>query len=336
MPYIIAEAGVNHNGSLERAFELVKSAKKAGADCIKFQTFKAKDLVTKVSPKANYQLKVTSKEESQLEMLKKLELDQGSFVQIKEFCKKNNIDFLSTPYNFEDVDFLCSLNVKSLKIASGQITELPFIEYVAKKNLKTFISTGMAYLKDVLKVIEIFKKENNENLIILQCTTNYPSKIEDANINVIKTLKKIDGIEVGYSDHVVENYACLAAVSIGVHTIEKHFTLDKNLPGPDHSSSLDPEEFKNLVSEIKKIEKALGSYDKTPSVSEKKNIFGMKRSLLYKHRLKKGKVLEISDFAFKRPFDGLSPNEIEYFIGKKLNKDVNQDTKVDYGDISIK
>ena len=336
MTYIIAEAGVNHNGSLKRALELVKSAKRSGANCIKFQTFKAENIVTSSSPKADYQLKVTEKEESQLEMLKKLELDKDSFIQIKKFCDKNNIDFLSTPYNFEDVDFLCSLNVDSLKIASGQITELPFIEFVAKKNLKTFISTGMAYLSDIMKVVEIFKKVGNQNLTILQCTTNYPSRIEDANINVIKTLKKIKGINVGYSDHVVENYACLAAVSIGVNTIEKHFTLDKNLPGPDHSSSLNPKEIKKLVEEIIKIEIALGSYHKAPSASEEKNIFGMKRSLLYNNKIKKGKILKISDFAFKRPFDGLSPNEVKYFIGKKLNRDVEKDTKVDYSDIYTK
>ena len=333
MTYIIAEAGVNHNGSIDQALKLVEAAKNSGADCIKFQTFKAEDIVTSTSPKANNQLKETSKKESQQQMLKKHELDQDTFIKIKKFSQEKKIDFLSTPYNFEDVDFLCSLNVKSLKIASGQITELPFIEYVAKKNLTTFISTGMAYLSDILKVIEIFKKENNSKLVILQCTTNYPSNIEDANINVIKTLKGIQGFEVGYSDHVIENYACLAAVSIGVQTIEKHFTLDKTLPGPDHSSSLNPEEFKELVGEIRKIEQALGSYDKFPSLSEAKNIFGMKRSLLYKNTFKKGRVLELSDFAFKRPFDGLSPNEIEYFVGKKLNKDVDKDSKVNYGDI---
>ena len=334
MTYIIAEAGVNHNGSIDRAIKLIVAAKKAGADCIKFQTFKAIDIVTSNSPKANYQLKVTSKKESQLEMLTKLELDQSSFIKLKRECEINNIDFLSTPYNFDDVDFLCSIGVKSLKIASGQLTELPFIKYVAKKNVTTFISTGMSYLSDILKVIEIFKKKKNNKLIILQCTTNYPSKLEDANINVLKTLNNIRGIKLGYSDHVRENFACLAAVSLGVNTIEKHFTLDKKLEGPDHSSSLNPREFKILVSEIRKIEIALGSYDKFPSETEIKNIEGMKRSLLYKRDIKKGKALDYSDFSFKRPFDGLSPNEIESFIGKKLNKDVIKDNKVKYSDLN--
>ncbi|MDA9139623.1 N-acetylneuraminate synthase family protein [Flavobacteriaceae bacterium] len=333
MTYIIAEAGVNHNGSISHAIKLIEAAKSAGADCIKFQTFKAKDIVTSNSPKANYQLKVTSENESQLEMLTKLELDQNAFVKLKEICEVNDIDFLSTPYNIDDLDFLCSIGVKSLKIASGQLTELSFIKYVAKKNITTFISTGMSYMSDILKVVEIFKQVKNSKLIILQCTTNYPSKLEDANINVIKTLNAISGIKVGYSDHVKENYACFAAVSLGVHTIEKHFTLDKTSEGPDHSSSLNPVEFKKLVSEIRKIEIALGSYDKFPSDSEKKNIMGMKRSLLYKHDIKKGTLLDHSDFSFKRPFDGLSPNEIKYFIGKKLDKDVIKDEKVRYRDI---
>lgn len=334
MTYIIAEAGVNHNGSIDRAIKLIQAAKKAGADCIKFQTFKAKDIVTSNSPKANYQLKVTSKKESQLEMLNKLELDQNAFITLKKECEFNNIDFLSTPYNLEDIDFLYSIGVKSLKIASGQLTELPFIRYVAKKNITTFISTGMSYLSDILKVVEVFKNENNNKLVILQCTTNYPSKLEDANINVLKTLKNIKEIKLGYSDHVIENYACLAAVSIGVHTIEKHFTLDKTLEGPDHSSSLNPKEFKKLVNEIRKIEIALGSFDKFPSQAEKSNIVGMKRSLLYKHDIKKDKILEYSDFSFKRPYDGLSPNEIDYFIGKKLKKDVIKDDKASYNDLS--
>lgn len=332
--YIIAEAGVNHNGDIKIAHKLIEEAKKAGADCVKFQTFKAENLVTKNAPKAKYQLKVTDNKESQFDMLKSLELNYNDYKELIEHCKKLNIDFMSTPYSFEDVDFLMKLNVDSFKIASGQLTELPFLEYVSKNKKPIFLSTGMSSMSEVEAAVEIITKNSNSKLVIFQCTTNYPSKISEANINVIDSFKSIPNIKVGYSDHVINNYACYAAVSKGVYAIEKHFTIDKLLPGPDHSCSLNPKQFEDLVYGIRQIEKSLGSFKKVPTKMESENILGMKRSLVYKKSIKKGTKLTLKHFAFKRPMNGLIPNNIEYFIGKQLNKNVSEDQLANFNDIS--
>tara|TARA_B100000029_G_scaffold504902_1_gene584614 strand:+ start:302 stop:1309 length:1008 start_codon:yes stop_codon:yes gene_type:complete len=332
--YIIAEAGVNHNGDIKIAHKLIEEAKKAGADCVKFQTFKAENLVTKNAPKAKYQLKVTDNKESQFDMLKSLELNYNDYKELIEHCKKLNIDFMSTPYSFEDVDFLMKLNVDSFKIASGQLTELPFLEYVSKNKKPIFLSTGMSSMSEVEAAVEIITKNSNSKLVIFQCTTNYPSKISEANINVIDSFKAIPNIKVGYSDHVINNYACYAAVSKGVYAIEKHFTIDKLLPGPDHSCSLNPKQFEDLVYGIRQIEKSLGSFKKVPTKMESENILGMKRSLVYKKSIKKGTKLTLKHFAFKRPMNGLIPNNIEYFIGKQLNKNVSEDQLANFNDIS--
>ena len=332
--YIIAEAGVNHNGDIKIAHKLIEEAKKAGADCVKFQTFKAENLVTKNAPKAKYQLKVTDNEESQFDMLKSLELNYNDYKELIEHCKKLNIDFMSTPYSFEDVDFLMKLNVDSFKIASGQLTELPFLEYVSKNKKPIFLSTGMSSMSEVETAVEIITKNSNSKLVIFQCTTNYPSKISEANINVIDSFKSIPNIKVGYSDHVINNYACYAAVSKGVYAIEKHFTIDKLLPGPDHSCSLNPKQFEDLVYGIRQIEKSLGSFKKVPTKMESENILGMKRSLVYKKSIKKGTKLTLKHFSFKRPMNGLIPNNIEYFIGKQLNKNVSEDQLANFNDIS--
>lgn len=327
--YIIAEAGVNHNGSIATAIKLVDEAKNANADCVKFQTFKASNLVTLNAPKADYQLKVTSKDESQYDMLSNLELKKNDYKKLIKHCQKVDIDFMSTPYNNEDVDFLIDLGVNSFKIASGQLTETPFLEYVASFGLPIFLSTGMAYLSEVIQAIECIKSVNSElPLTILQCTTNYPSLIEDANINVIKTFKSIPDVSVGYSDHVQNNFACFAAVANGAEVIEKHFTLDKEMFGPDHSSSLDPQGFFKLVNGIREIEKSMGSFIKKPSKAEKLNTPGMKRSLVYSRSINKGETLNKNHFAFKRPFNGLSPNQLKHFIGKKLRTNVDLDDLV--------
>jgi N,N'-diacetyllegionaminate synthase len=329
--YIIAEAGVNHNGDIKIAHKLIKEAKKAGADCVKFQTFKASNLVTLDAPKADYQLKVTDTKESQFEMLSSLELKESDYKTLIKSCDDLNIDFMSTPYNKEDVDFLSDLGVNSFKIASGQLTEIPFLEYVASFGLPIYLSTGMSYFSEIILAVEKIKKvDPNLPLNVLQCTTNYPSKIEDANINVLKSLKSIPNILIGYSDHVQNNFACYAAVAKGAKVIEKHFTLDKKMKGPDHSSSLDPEGFSELVVGIREIEKSLGSKIKQPTESEKLNIYGMKRSLVYSKQISKGEILNENHFAYKRPFNGLSANSQIYFIGKKLNKNVRLDELVSF------
>jgi N,N'-diacetyllegionaminate synthase len=331
--YIIAEAGVNHNGDLNIALKLIEEAKKSGADCVKFQTFKAEQIVTKTSPKANYQLEVTDKKETQFDMLKKLELKSSQYDVLIEKCKKLDIDFMSTPYNFEDVDFLDNLGVFGFKVASGQLTELPFLEYVAKKNKLIIISTGMANMSEVFDAVRCIKGSGNNNIIVLQCTTNYPSDIQDANLLAMKNIANACDVSVGYSDHVINNYACYGAVALGAKVIEKHFTLDKSMEGPDHSSSSNPTEFSELVQAIRNIELSLGSGLKVPSKKEKKNIFGMKRSIVLNRDLHKGEIIKTSYISFKRPANGLSPNMLNVIIGKKIKYDMKTDEPLLYSSI---
>ena len=324
--YIIAEAGVNHNGDVDLAHNLIDEAKKSKADCVKFQTFKASNLVTLNAPKAKYQLKVTDPKESQFQMLSSLELKKKDYIGLISHCKKAGIDFMSTPYSIEDIDFLVKLNVSAIKIASGQLTELPFLSYAANFNLPIYLSTGMSHFSEVISAVECIKNVSSDiPLSVLQCTTNYPSKIEESNLNVLDTFSIIPDIRIGYSDHVKNNFACFAAVAKGARVIEKHFTLDRDMTGPDHSCSLNPIEFRNLVEGIREVEKSLGSFIKKPTKSEELNIYGMKRSLVYSEPLTKGTELKRHHFKFKRPFNGLSPNNIEHFIGKIINRDVNFD-----------
>lgn len=323
--YIIAEAGVNHNGSLEIALQLIDEAKRAGADCVKFQTFKASQITTIHSPKAKYQLEVTDKRETQFEMLKKLELDFSYYEPMLKRCKDLKIDFLSTPYNKEDVDFLNDLGVGGYKIASGQLTELPFLRYVARKQKKIIVSTGMASMEDVVNAVETIRAVGNNDIVVLQCTTNYPSKIEDANLLAMQSIKETCKVPIGYSDHVENNFACFAAVALGAEIVEKHFTLDKTMNGPDHSSSLNPVEFKQLVEGIRNVEKALGTGIKEPSQAEIDNSYGMKRSLVVLYDLEAGTILTENMIGFKRPLNGLPVNMLDNVIGKKLLQDLKKD-----------
>ena len=324
--YIIAEIGVNHNGDLQTAFELIKSAKDLGANCVKFQTYKTENLVSKTSPKASYQLKLTDNKESQFEMLKKLELSDESFYEIRQYCNELKVDFLSTPYNFEDVDFLDSIGVDGFKIASGQLTELPFIRYVAKKQKKIYLSTGMSTLSDIIQAVNEIRSQKNDNIVVLQCTTNYPSDINDANLRCIETIKKSCNVEVGYSDHTTNNYSCFASVALGACVVEKHFTLDETQKGPDHSSSANPARFKDLVEGVREVEKSLGSSLKQITKSEQNNVFGMKRSLVITKDVNQNEVLTEQNVGFKRPMNGLHPNFYDMIIGQKVKIDIKKDT----------
>lgn len=334
--FIIAEAGVNHNGSLEMALQLVDKAVEIGADCVKFQTFKAEQIVTATSPKASYQLEVTDRQESQFEMLKKLELDREAFKTIKDYCDKKGIRFLSTPYNPEDADLLHSIGVDGFKIASGQLVETPFLEYVAKFGRQMIISTGMATMEEVREAVQAIRAAGNDNIIVLQCNTDYPSKISDTNIRAMLTMRDELKVRVGYSDHVPNNYACYAAVALGAEVIEKHFTLDNNLPGPDHSSSLEPEAFRELIDGVRNIEQCLGSGVKVPSEAEKRNTFGMRRSLVARTDLKKGTVLTAADLGFKRPANGLSPKFLPKVIGKTLLTDLKKDEALTEASVGLR
>ena len=328
--FIIAEAGVNHNGDLAMAMELVRQAKHCGADCVKFQTFKAERVVTKEAPKAEYQLKTTDAKESQIDMLKKLEMAEEFYRGILQCCQENEIIFLSTPYNVEDVDFLDSLGVPAFKLASISAAEPWLAAYTAKKGKPVILSTGMATIGEVDETVRAIKETGNEQLILLQCTTNYPSRLEDANLLAMQTMHIAFGLQIGYSDHTQDDTACVASVALGAKVIEKHFTLDKSLPGPDHTSSADPEEFFNLIHKIRETEMVLGSDKKEPSEIEKKNAIGMRRIIVAKVEIQKGSVISEDMITFKRPSIGIPPKEISKVLGKKAAIDVSSGTVLSF------
>lgn len=332
--FIIAEAGVNHNGDLNIAKELVKQAKLSGADCVKFQTFKAERLITKNAPKADYQNKTTDPRESQFDMLKKIELPKEMHLELIQYCNELDILFMSTAYNVEDVDFLDELEVDAFKLASISAAEPSFVKYTAKKNKPIILSTGMATMSEIDEAVRACRDVENLDLILLQCTTNYPSKSEDSNILAMDTIKKAFEIEVGYSDHTKSDISCIAAVALGAKVIEKHFTIDKSLPGPDHSSSLTPDEFKRLVKNIRETEQCLGSRIKTPTDIEIINSIGMRRSIVVKKPIKKGITITEDFLTFKRPADGIKPSMIDYFLGKKANKNLEINDRINFSDIS--
>jgi N-acetylneuraminate synthase/N,N'-diacetyllegionaminate synthase len=331
--FIIAEVGVNHNGDLELAKKLIKEAARCGADCVKFQTFKAEKLVLQDAPKANYQLQTTSNDESQLEMLKKLEMNIDKYSEIIRCCENEGVLFISTPYNIEDVDFLEDLGVPAYKLASMHAAEPWFARYVAKKNKPIFLSTGMSTLSEIDTTVRSIKETGNDKLILLQCTTNYPSKIEDTNLLAMNTMSETFNLIVGYSDHTEDDTACIASVALGAKVIEKHFTLDKSLPGPDHTTSATPIEFMNLVKNIRNTEKSLGSSVKQPCDIEKINMKGMRRSIVVKNDIDKGVKIKDNMIALKRPSSGISPMYLDEIIGKKTTNKVFKDQILKWSDI---
>lgn len=326
--FIIAEAGVNHNGDIELAKQLVTAAKLVGADCVKFQTFTAEHLVTQGAPKAAYQLQVTDPGESQETMLRNLQLKPEEYTELMAACAKAGILFMSTPYNFVDVDFLESLGVQAYKLASMQLTELPMVEYVAKKGKPIIMATGMTVLSDSIAAAETCAKAGNEDIVILQCTTNYPSHIEDANLLTIRTIADATGALVGFSDHTTGIEAPVLSVAAGACVIERHFTLDKNLPGPDHSSSSDPKEFAEMVRRVREAEVILGSAEKKITAREALNVKGMKRSLASMGAIPAGTVITAEMIDFKRPMTGLAPNRYHEVLGKKTRRDIPSNTTI--------
>ena len=331
--FIIAEAGVNHNGDLAMAMELVHQAKRCGADCVKFQTFKAERLVTKEAPKAEYQLKTTDAKESQIDMLKKLEMAEESYRKIFQCCQENEIIFLSTTYNVEDVDFLDSLGVPAFKLASISAAEPRFAAYTAKKGKPVILSTGMATIGEVDETVRAIKETGNEQLILLQCTTNYPSRLEDANLLAMQTMHIAFGLQVGYSDHTQDDTACIVSVALGAKVIEKHFTLDKTLPGPDQSSSYDPEEFSRLVVSIRNAEKVLGSARKEPCEIEKINAEGMRRSIVARNSISEGTVITEEMLTFKRPGTGIPVELLSLIMGRKTRRNLAEDKVIHFSDL---
>ena len=333
--FIIAEAGVNHNGDYELAEKLVREAKKVGADCVKFQTFRAQKLVTEKSPKAGYQLLSTDPKESQFAMLQSLELGENEHFKLNKLCNQLGILFISTPYNFADVDFLARIPVPAYKLASMHLTESPMVKYVAKQKRPVIMSTGMSTLEDIKIAVKNFGDVGNRDLIILQCTTNYPTSIKDVNLRTIKTIKKATGAVTGYSDHTLGIEASILAVGAGAEIIEKHFTLDKKMKGPDHASSADPREFAQMVKRIRDAEVMMGSAKKDLTAVEKLNKKGMKRSLVAVVPIKAGKKIKATMLDFKRPEGGLSPNFYYKVIGKMARKNIEPDQKLTKNDFIL-
>jgi len=323
--FIIAEAGVNHNGSLALAYQLVDAAKESGADAIKFQTFKSEKLVSKYAEKANYQKATTKTDDNQLEMIKKLEISFDDFERIKQYCDKKGIMFLSTPFDNESIDFLDSL-VKIFKIPSGEIINYPYLRHIAEKKKPIIMSTGMANLCEVEEAINIIKEVDlNVDISILHCTTNYPTPYKGVNLKAMLTLASAFKVPVGYSDHTMGIEVPIAAVAMGAKIIEKHFTLDKNMSGPDHKASLEPDELKEMVKAIRNIEMALGNGIKKPNNSENEIMKVARKSLVATRNLKKGEIVKEPDIDIKRPGTGILPRFHKIIIGMKLAKDINQD-----------
>ena len=321
---IIAEAGVNHNGSLETAKKLVDVAKECGVDIVKFQTAKLDSLVSKNAPMADYQKKNIGNEESQKEMLKKLLLSFDDFVELAEYCKKVGITFLSTPFDLESIDFLDSMQ-NIWKIPSGEITNYPYLVKIAKTRKPVIISTGMSNIEEITDALNVLKENGCTDIKILHCTTEYPAPFEEVNLNVMETLKKQFGYEVGYSDHTKGIEIPLAAVAMGATVIEKHFTLDKNMPGPDHKASIEPEELKAMVEGIRNIEKAKGSNVKEPTESEVKNKIVARKSIVAARDIPEGEEFSEENLTTKRPGNGISPMKWNEVIGKKAKRDFLED-----------
>lgn len=324
---IIAEAGVNHNGSLELAKRLVDVAVNAGADIVKFQTFRAESLTTKNAVMADYQLQNTKGYKNQFEMLKKLELTDEMHIELYKYCNEKNIQFLSTAFDIKSINFLMQFNFPIWKIPSGEITNLPYLECLGKLNQKIIISTGMSNIKEVEEAIEVLTRSGTDKnkICALHCNTDYPTLFEDVHLNAMKTMREKLGVEIGYSDHTPGVEVSVASVALGATVIEKHFTLDKELPGPDHKASLDPQELKTLVLQIRNIEKAMGRFEKVPSEREAKNIKVARKSIVAKKKIKTGEVLTVENLTTKRPGTGISPMKWYEVLGTKAQKDYQED-----------
>lgn len=329
--FIIAEAGVNHNGSVEIAKKLIDKAKDANVDAIKFQTFKSENVVSKNAEKAEYQKKNDKNSESQLEMIKKLELSFHDFEELKNYCKQKNILFLSTAFDNESIDFLNSLELPLFKIPSGEITNYPYLKKIAQIGKQVIMSTGMSTIEEIEQAVNVLETNGLERLQIslLHCNTEYPTPFEDVNLRAMQTLKEFFNVKIGYSDHTDGIEVSVAAVAMGAKIIEKHFTLNKNMEGPDHKASLEPDELKKMVESIRNIELALGNSKKQPSNSEIKNINIARKSIVAFRSIKKGENFTENNITTKRPGNGLSPMKWETILGKPAIRDFKTDEMIE-------
>ena len=327
--YIIAEAGDNHNGNFNTALKLVDVAKRAGADCVKFQTFVTEEIISKYAEMAEYQKKNTGKEESQFEMVKRLELSFDEFRKIKEYCDRVGIQFLSTPFDLKSVDFLNELGVPFFKIPSGEITNYPYLIKIAHTGKPVVMSTGMCEPDEILAAINVLEKNGSGEITLLHCNTEYPTPLKDVNLYAMRTMKKMFGKKVGYSDHTKGIEVPVAAVALGACVIEKHFTLDKNMPGPDHKASLEPDELGRMVKNIRNIEIALGDGVKRVSESERKNIAIARKSIVARRNIQEGEILTEENLAVKRPGTGINPMQWMEVLGTRAVRDFKEDELIE-------
>ena len=331
--FVIAEAGVNHNGDLELARRLVDVAAEAGADAVKFQTFRADRLVSPTAPKAAYQRQTTDAGESQLDMLRRLELSPAAHRELSDYCRQRGLIFLSTPFDEESADLLDELDVLAFKIGSGEVTNHPFLEYVARKGKPIILSTGMSYLSEVDEAVRVLRDAGCEQLILLHCVSSYPAAPADANLKAIQTLAAAFGVPVGYSDHTPGIEVALAAVALGACVIEKHFTLDRNLPGPDHRASLEPPELRALISGVRTVERALGDGIKRPVPAEADTRAVARRSLAARVDIPAGVIVEAGMLTALRPADGIPPGLIRRVIGRRTRRSLTAGQFIDWSDL---
>lgn len=324
--FIIAEAGVNHNGDMEAACRLIDVAQEAGADAVKFQTFQADRLATPSAPKARYQLQTTDEKESQREMLRRLELSETDHQELMAYCCRREILFLSTPFDERSADLLARLGVPAFKIPSGELTNLPFLKHVARLEKPMIVSTGMATLAEVEAAVKAIREIRSIELVLLHCVSSYPADPSQANLRAIQTMRSAFQLPVGFSDHTLGLTAALAAVALGACVIEKHFTLDRNLPGPDHRASLEPQELKNLVREIRMVEAALGDGRKEPTRAEAETAAVARKSLVAARNIPAGSWLTEELVVALRPGTGLPPSMLSQVLGKRAARDIIEGT----------
>lgn len=327
--YIIAEAGVNHNGSLRLAKQMVQEAKKAGADAVKFQTFQAGNLVTKYAEKAKYQKKSADFPESQYQMLRSLELVYDDFLEIKALCDSENIEFLSTPFDLESIELLEAVGLTRYKIPSGAITDYPYLKRIAETHKPVILSTGMSAIDEIEDALLILQTYGTTAVTLLHCNTQYPTPAADVNLTAMCTLREKFHVDTGYSDHTLGMEVAIAAVAMGAKVIEKHFTLDKSMKGPDHKASMDVNELTAMIAAIRNVEKALGDGQKKPSPSEMENISAIRKSIVAKRDIQKGELLKEDNLTTKRPGTGLSPMLWNEIIGTEAIKNFSEDQMIE-------
>jgi len=327
--YIIAEAGDNHNGDFHLALKLIDVAVGSGADCVKFQTFVTEEVISRRAKKAEYQKASTGSDESQFEMVKKLELSFKDFQDLNAYCQSKRIQFLSTPFDLPSIAFLDTLDMPFWKIPSGEVTNLPYLLAIAKTKKPVVMSTGMCDMTEIKAAMEVLRANGTPKITLLHCNTEYPTPFEDVNLRAMLTMKEHFGVDVGYSDHTKGIEVPIAAVAMGATIIEKHFTLDRNMQGPDHKASLEPQELADMVKSIRNIEKSLGNGVKVPSPSERKNIEIARKSIVARCTIKKGDFLTEKNITTKRPGNGISPMRWFEVLGTKAIHDFGEDDLIE-------